>query len=53
VLVDELDDGELRILPVDRVHERVHQIAERIVNEHPEAMEILANYAPEDEAPRA
>lgn len=32
--------GELRILPTERVRERVRGIADRIVDEHPEAMEI-------------
>jgi antitoxin component of MazEF toxin-antitoxin module len=50
VLVEELADGELRILPTDRVRERVRQIADRVVAEHPEAMEILANHDPDDEA---
>ncbi len=49
VLVEELADGELRILPTERVRERVRQIATRVVSEHPEAMEILANYNPDDE----
>ncbi len=49
VLVEELADGELRILPTDRVRERVRKVAERVVNEHPEAMEILADYSPEDD----
>jgi hypothetical protein len=49
VLVEELADGELRILPTERVRERVRQIAGRVVSEHPEAMEILANYDPDDD----
>jgi len=36
VLVEDLGDGELRILPTDRVRERVRQIATRVVSEHPE-----------------
>jgi antitoxin component of MazEF toxin-antitoxin module len=47
VLVEELADGELRILPTDRVRERVRQIADRVVREHPEAIEILANHDPD------
>lgn len=47
VLVEELADGELRILPADRVRERVRQAADRVVREHPEAMDILANYDPD------
>jgi antitoxin component of MazEF toxin-antitoxin module len=53
VLVEELSDGELRILPADRVRERVRQIADRVVGEHPEAMDILANHNPDDETPPA
>lgn len=53
VLVEELADGELRIMPAERVRERVRGIADRIVREHPEAMEILATHAPEDEPPPA
>jgi antitoxin component of MazEF toxin-antitoxin module len=49
VLVEELADGELRILPAERVRQRVRQIAARVVSEHPEAMEILAGYDPDDE----
>jgi antitoxin component of MazEF toxin-antitoxin module len=47
VLVEELADGELRILPTDRVRERVRQIADRVVREHPEAMDVLANHDPD------
>jgi antitoxin component of MazEF toxin-antitoxin module len=50
VLVEELADGELRILPTERVRERVREIANRVVSEHPEAMEILANHNPDDES---
>ncbi len=47
VLVEDLGGGELRILPTDRVRERVRGIANRIVGEHPEALEILANHDPD------
>jgi antitoxin component of MazEF toxin-antitoxin module len=50
VLVEELADGELRILPADRVRARVRNVADRLVREHPEAIEILATHAP-DPAP--
>lgn len=53
VLVEDVGDGELRILPTDRVRERVRGIAERIVAEHPEAMEILANHDPDADDTRA
>lgn len=44
VLVEELADGELRILPTDMVRERVRQIATRKVSEHAEALQILADH---------
>jgi hypothetical protein len=43
VLVEELPDGELRILPAGRVRERVREIAARAVSERAEALEILAS----------
>jgi antitoxin component of MazEF toxin-antitoxin module len=49
VLVEELADGELRILPTERVRERVRQVATRVVSEHPEALEIPATHSPDDE----
>ncbi|HUA48205.1 MAG TPA: hypothetical protein VMA77_23400 [Solirubrobacteraceae bacterium] len=53
VLVEELPGGELRILPTDRLRERVREIASRVVSEHPEPMDILANYDPDDEKKRS
>lgn len=50
VLVEELPDGELRILPTDKVRQRVRQIADRVVSEHPEAIKILAEHVPGDSA---
>jgi hypothetical protein len=44
-----LGDGELRILPAERVRERVRQIATRVVSEHPKAMEIFAGHDQDDE----
>jgi hypothetical protein len=35
------------------VRERVRQVARRVVNDHPEAMDILANYDPDDGNPAA
>jgi hypothetical protein len=52
VLVEELPGGELRIPPTDRLRDRVREIAGRVVNEHPEVMEILANYDPDDDTTR-
>ena len=50
VLIEELADGELRILPTDKVRQQVRQIADRVVREHPEAIKILAEHAPDDGA---
>jgi antitoxin component of MazEF toxin-antitoxin module len=47
VLVEELADGELRIIPTDRVRERIRDVGRRVVAEHPEALEILANDDPD------
>jgi hypothetical protein len=53
VLVEQFADGELRILPTDRVRERVRHVATRVVSEHSEALEILATHSPNDESPVA
>jgi antitoxin component of MazEF toxin-antitoxin module len=47
VLVEDVGGGELRILPTDRVR----QIADRVVSEHPETLEILANHDPDEPGP--
>jgi antitoxin component of MazEF toxin-antitoxin module len=44
VLVEELADGELRILPVDVLRARVREIANRSVSDRAEALEILARH---------
>lgn len=49
VLVEELDDGGLRILPTNLVRERVRQIAARSVSEHADALEILAQHEADQE----
>jgi len=48
VLVEDLGDGELRILPTDRFRERVRRVAAKVVSERATAMEILANHDPDD-----
>lgn len=50
VLVEELPDGELRIVPTDKVRERVRQIATRQVSEHAKGLEILANHDADPDA---
>jgi antitoxin component of MazEF toxin-antitoxin module len=50
VLVEELDGGELRILPTEQLRERIRTIGERVVAEHPEALKILAEHDPDCES---
>jgi antitoxin component of MazEF toxin-antitoxin module len=47
VLVEELSGGELRIMSTEKVRERIHDIGERVVAEHGEALQILADHDPE------
>jgi hypothetical protein len=47
VLIEELADGELRIIPTDRVRERIRDVGQRVAAEHPEALEILADHDPD------
>lgn len=51
VLVEELAGGDLRILPTDHVRERIRQVGRRVINEHPEALRILAQHDPDAEPP--
>ena len=50
VLVEELANGELRVIPTDRVRERIRDVGRRVVAEHPEALEILANHDPDSDS---
>ena len=52
VLVEELDGGELRILPTAQLRERIRTIGERVVGEHSEALKILAEHDPDSEPTR-
>lgn len=47
VLVEELPGGELRIMSTETVRERIREIGGRIVSEHGEALQILADHDPE------
>jgi antitoxin component of MazEF toxin-antitoxin module len=47
VLVEEMADGELRIVPTDRVRERIREVGRRVVGEHQEALRILAEHDPD------
>jgi antitoxin component of MazEF toxin-antitoxin module len=46
VLVEELEGGELRIMPTDKVRERIRGVGRRVVAEHGEALKILAEHDP-------
>jgi antitoxin component of MazEF toxin-antitoxin module len=47
VLVEELPGGELRILPADAVRQRIRETGRRVVEQHPEALRILAGHDPD------
>ena len=47
VLVEELPGGELRIIPTEKLRERIKQIGVRVVAEHQEALQILAEHDPD------
>lgn len=47
VLVEQLDDGELRIVPTEQLRERIRSVGRRVVSEHPEALKILAEHDPD------
>jgi antitoxin component of MazEF toxin-antitoxin module len=42
VLVEALPTGELRLLPADQLRERIRATGRRLVEEHSEALDILA-----------
>lgn len=50
VLVEELKGGELRIMPTEQVRDRIRGIGKRVVDEHPEALQILAEHDPDDQS---
>jgi antitoxin component of MazEF toxin-antitoxin module len=47
VIVEEMPGGDLRIMSTENVRERIHDIGERIVAEHGEALQILADHDPD------
>jgi antitoxin component of MazEF toxin-antitoxin module len=49
VLVEVLESGELRIIPTEQVRDRIRSIGQRVVDEHAEALKILAEHDPDDE----
>lgn len=46
VLVEELEGGELRIMPTEQVRDRIRGVGRRVVDEHAEALKILAEHDP-------
>ncbi len=46
VLIEELESGELRIVPAEQVRDRIRDIGRRVVGEQPEALPILAEAIP-------
>ena len=46
VLVEELEGGELRIMPTSLVRERIRTVGRRVVAGHGEALKILADHDP-------
>jgi antitoxin component of MazEF toxin-antitoxin module len=44
VLIEELEDGSLRILPADQVRERIRGTGRRVVREHTAALDLLADH---------
>jgi antitoxin component of MazEF toxin-antitoxin module len=47
VLVEEMPGGDLRIMSTERVRDRIRDIGERVVGEHGEALQILADHDPD------
>ncbi len=47
VLVEELEDGGLRLMPTDQVRERIRDVGRRVVADHPEALKLLAEHDPD------
>lgn len=46
VVMEETADGELRILPAEKVREQIRQVGRRLVDDHREALRILAEHDP-------
>lgn len=51
VLVEELPGGELRILPTEKLREQIKHIGRRVVTDHEEALQILAEHDPDATTP--
>jgi hypothetical protein len=46
VLVEELEGGELRIVPTEQVRDRIRSVGRRVVSEHSKALKIIAEHDP-------
>ena len=46
VLIEELETGELRLIPTEQVRARIRDAGQRLVGEHAEALKILAEHDP-------
>lgn len=44
VLLEELPGGELRILPTEQLRKHIRRVGRRLVDEHREALQILAEH---------
>lgn len=49
VLIEELEGGELRIVPTDQIRERIRDIGKRVVADRAEALKILVEHDPDDD----
>lgn len=47
VLVEELPGGELRIMSTEKVRELIRSVGERVIADHGEALQILADHDPD------
>jgi antitoxin component of MazEF toxin-antitoxin module len=52
VLLDETPEGELRLVPTERLREQIRAVGRRVVDEHREALQILAEHDPDAPTPR-
>jgi len=52
VLLDETVDGELWLLPTEKLREHIRDIGRRVVGDHAEALRILAKHDPDAKTTR-
>ncbi|HYU56910.1 MAG TPA: hypothetical protein VEO00_02520 [Actinomycetota bacterium] len=51
VVVEELDSGELRVVPVSKVRELIREVGRRVVAENREALQILERHDSQGSSP--